>query len=173
MIDSTSQHERRDGSKDFDFWLGRWKSSNRKQVKFLAGCKEWETFDAICHAVRLPAGIGNVEEFVPINWRPGFVGISLRLYNQDTHQWSIYWLDNKTAGLLGDTGHLAPPVVGSFNNGIGVFTAREMFNGVPIIVKYVWSHITNNSARWHQEFSTDDGTTWETNWIINHSRIQE
>jgi hypothetical protein len=161
-----------DGAHDFDFWMGRWKIKNRKLVKFLVGSKEWETFEATCHASLLPAGVGNVDDFVPINWRPGFVGVSLRLFNRDTGKWSIYWLNNKNAGMQGTTGHLAPPVVGEFKDGVGVFTGREMFDGVPIIVKYVWSNITLHSARWHQEFSTDEGKTWELNWIMEHTRVE-
>ncbi len=156
---------------DFDFWMGHWKTENRKRARYLVGCEEWETFTATCHASALPAGIGNIDTFTPVAWRPGFIGLSLRLFNQETQAWSIYWLNTKNAGMHGETGHLETPVVGRFHNGVGTFTGREIFEATPIIVKFVWSNITERSARWHQEFSADDGLTWETNWVMQHTRV--
>jgi hypothetical protein len=37
-------------------------------------------------------------------------------------------------------------------------------------VLYLWSDITATTARWEQAFSTDGGTTWETNWIAEFCR---
>jgi hypothetical protein len=159
-----------DGARDFDFWMGRWKVKNRRLVRRLAGCTEWETFDASSHARALPAGIGNFDDFVPDGWRPGFVGMTLRVFNPQTRQWSIYWLDNDTGGIDSATGQLRPPVVGGFVDGVGTFVGRDTFEGRPILVKFVWSGIRADAARWHQEFSADDGRTWETNWIMEMTR---
>jgi hypothetical protein len=41
------------------------------------------------------------------------------------------------------------------------------------VVRYVWSEITASTARWHQEFSPDDGVTYETNWIMEFTRVPE
>jgi hypothetical protein len=172
-LSHADQAANNDGSRDFDFWIGRWKIRNKRLVKRLVGSKDWETFDAIGHARTLPAGIGNYDDFVPVDWRPGFVGMSLRLFSRQSHQWSIYWLDNVAAGLDSDTGCLTPPVVGRFKDGIGVFVGPDLYEGKPIIVKYVWSEISPSTARWHQEFSGDDGRTWETNWIMEHSRLPD
>ena len=40
----------------------------------------------------------------------------------------------------------------------------------PFCVRYPWSDITSAAARWAQAFSTDDGRTWETNWIMQLTR---
>jgi hypothetical protein len=167
---TTTAEPSTDGAKDFDFWIGRWKIVNRRLVKPLAGSTEWETFEAIAHAHPLPGGIGNYDDFVGLGWRPGFVGMALRLYNRATRKWSIYWLDNRNTGIDAN-GELTAPVVGEFRNGIGVFTGRDTFEGRPIIVKYTWSHITEQSARWEQAFSSDEGRTWETNWMSEMSRL--
>jgi hypothetical protein len=37
-------------------------------------------------------------------------------------------------------------------------------------VRYIWSDITETSARWEQAFSVDDGRTWETNLIMEFTR---
>ena len=172
MTTSTEAPGTRDGSRDFDFWMGRWKVANRRLVKALAGCTEWETFDAIAHARPLPAGIGNYDDFVPIGgWRPGFVGMSLRFYHPISRKWSIYWVDNRGGGIDAATGHLAAPVVGDFRDGVGVFTGPDTYDGQPIVCRYIWSHITASGARWQQAFSRDGGETWETNWINEMTRL--
>jgi len=153
----------RDGSHDFDFQTGRWRIRNERLVKRLAGCTEWETFESTNRAWLLPGGLGNMDEYVTDHW-PGFVGLSLRLYNRETRQWSIYWASNHK-------GTLDPPVVGSFANGVGVFKGRDQLEGRPIVMRFVWSGITETSARWEQAFSPDEGRTWETNWIMTMTRL--
>ena len=168
---ATVESSAADGAKDFDFWMGRWKIDNRRLLERLAGCDEWESFEAIVEAWPLPAGVGNYDQFVGVNWRPGFVGVSLRAYNRATRQWSIYWLDNRTGGFDPDTGALAAPVIGQFRHGVGEFTGPDTYEGRPIVVKYTWSRITGSSAHWEQAFSTDDGRTWETNWTMDMTRL--
>jgi hypothetical protein len=152
----------RDGSHDFDFQTGRWRIRNERLVKRLQGCTEWETFEAVQHARLLPGGLGNIDDFITDHW-PGFVGMSLRLYDPRTRQWSIYWATNQT-------GTLYPPVVGAFHDGVGVFEGRDEENGQPVRVRFTWSNITPTSARWEQEFSPDEGRTWEKNWIMLMTR---
>jgi hypothetical protein len=89
---------------------------------------------------------------------------TLRLYNPDTRQWSIYLLDL-------DKGVLSlPPVVGEFNGNRGEFYDQEQYKGRAILVRYVWLNISPKSARLEQAFSADGGNTWETNWICELSR---
>lgn len=165
--------QRRDGAKDFDFLIGRWTSRNRKLVKPLSGEDRWEHFEATLAVQALPGGFGNVDLFEPLgDWRPGFVGMGLRLYNPATRQWSIFWLTNKNAGMVGDSGQLDTPVVGGFEGGVGLLHGRELWESRPIVVQYRWSDITPTSARWQQAFSTDEGASWEVNWIAEHQRVE-
>ncbi|MDB6002261.1 MAG: hypothetical protein JWP52_3960 [Rhizobacter sp.] len=160
-----------DGSHDFDFWMGHWRIHNKRLLRRLAGCTEWESFEATGHTRPLPAGIGNLDDFTPVGWQPGYVGMSLRLFSPQTRNWSIYWLDNRSAGL--DTkGELLPPVIGRFTDGVGVFIGRETFEGRPVVVRFIWSDITATSARWEQAFSADGGQTWEVNWVMEMSRLE-
>lgn len=155
----------RDGSHDFDFWAGRWRIRNERLVKRLQGCTEWETFEATNRARLLPGGLGNMDEFVTDHW-PGFVGMSLRLYNPHTRKWSIHWASNQK-------GVLEPPVVGSFSGGVGVFEGQDELDGRLIVVRFTWSDITPTGARWEQGFSPDGGRTWEKNWIMTMTRLPE
>ncbi|MEG1117290.1 MAG: hypothetical protein RSE46_19800, partial [Janthinobacterium sp.] len=66
---------------DFDFLLGHWDVENRRLTRRLQDGQEWETFSATQCNRALPAGIGNYDDFIAAAWRPGFVGLSLRLFN--------------------------------------------------------------------------------------------
>ena len=155
----------RDSSQDFDFLPGRWRVRNERLVKRLQECTEWETFEATSEAWPLPGGLGNMDIYRTDHW-PGFVGMSLRLYNPHTRQWSIYWAGNQT-------GTLDPPVVGSISNGAGVFEGRDVLDGRPIVVRFTWSEITKMGARWEQAFSPDEGRTWEKNWVMVMTRMAD
>ena len=158
------------GARDFDFLIGHWHVETRRLPKALDGSDEWETFTATQHAQKLPADIGNYDDFVPQGWRPGFVGLSFRVFNPTTGLWSIYWLNNQDGGIDKNTGALTAPVVGKFQDGVGVFEANDDYKGQAIRVRYTWSHITTDSARWEQAFSPDGGTTWEVNWVMQFTR---
>jgi hypothetical protein len=160
----TTRRPERDGARDFDFHVGRWLIRNDRLVTRLQGCTEWETFEATQRGWLLPGGLGNMDDFVTDHW-PGYVGMSLRLYNPAARTWSIYWVSNRT-------GVLEPPVVGSFDDGVGVFEGRDMLDGRPIVVRYTWSDVTKTSARWEQDFSPDEGRTWEKNWVMQMTRIE-
>ncbi|HEX9172106.1 MAG TPA: hypothetical protein VF861_05540 [Telluria sp.] len=157
---------------DFDFLRGRWQVANHRLKKRLQNNDEWEAFDAHASNQALPAGIGNYDDFLVGSWRPGYVGLSLRLFNPQTGNWSIYWLDNQTGGLDAN-GLLLNPVVGRFENGIGIFEGDDVLDGRPIRVRYTWCDIGPDSARWEQAMSGDGGQHWEMNWRMVFRRMAD
>jgi hypothetical protein len=66
---------------------------------------------------------------------------------------------------------MTPPVIGGFADGIGTFFGDDEYDGHPITVRFIWSRITSQSARWEQAFSVDGGRHWETNWIMDFTRL--
>jgi len=152
-------------SPDFDFFMGIWHCRHRYLVKRLANCHDWIEFDGSCAARRILGGWGNSDES-QINL-PGdrYRGMSLRTWDAVTRKWSIYWLDSRRPGRLG------PPVKGGFDKGLGVFYGDDEYDGRSMRVRYLWSRITENSARWEQAFSLDEGNSWETNWYMDFSRV--
>ena len=156
------RHSVRDMTNNFDFLVGTWQTKQRKTKPF-GGGDEWETTDGTMVNYRLFDGAANVDEVVLPGF--GFRGVSLRLQNPVTQDWSIYWVNSRNGELA------MPPVVGRFDeHGVGEFFSDEEFDGRQIRVRYRWSEITETTARWEQAFSTDGGETWETNWVADFNR---
>ena len=70
-------------------------------------------------------------------------GLSLRLYNPQSRQWSLNFSNSRT-------GTLSPPAIGEFKDGRGEFFAQESLDGRAILVRFVISDITPTSGRFEQ-----------------------
>jgi len=149
------------GMSDFDFFTGTWDVVNRRRTDFLDPQSEWEEFPGISQASGHFDGQANFDEIVfPTK---GTSGVTLRLRDPRTGQWSLYWVSKRNPVML-------PPVTGQFSGGIGEFFGEDDYNGVPVQVRYQWSGITAGSAHWEQAFSTDGGETWLDNWSMEMTR---
>jgi hypothetical protein len=148
---------------DFDFLVGHWNVANRWLKERLAGCSEWADSTSTCRCWSLFEGAANVDEY---SFPDGRYGMTLRLLDRATNEWSLYWSDSRLGTLL-------PPVVGKFDGAEGRFYGEEDHSGSTVRVRYIWSRITPTSARWEQAFSTDGEKTWETNWIMDFTRVDE
>ena len=148
---------------DFDFLIGKWKVHNRKLKSRLSGCSEWTEFEAHVECRKILNGYGNIDSFqTRVDGRP-FEGMSLRLFNPKTRLWSIYWSNSETVVL-------DVPQVGSFENKIGAFYARDTYEQKDIIVQFRWDATNPNTPAWSQAFSADNGQTWEWNWYMTFHR---
>lgn len=155
----------RDGQTDFDFIIGQWKVHHRRLKQALKGLEDWEEFDGTSSARKVWGGAANVDEIEGDSVTWGRIqGMTVRLYDPKSHQWRIYWANRKW-------GTLDPPMIGEFKDGRGEFFNQELFEGRGIYVRFIWSGITENACRWEQAFSADGGKTWETNWIMNFTRV--
>jgi len=155
-----------DGQNDFDFIIGDWKAHVRRLPDRLNGSTTWIEYEGTSSHQKLFGGPANLEEFKVVS-RDSALKIhaqTLRLYNADTHQWSIYLID-AAQGTLG-----LPPVIGEFRDGRGEFYDQELYKDRAIFVRYLWFNISPTSCRMEQAFSADGGASWETNWISSQSR---
>ena len=151
-----------DGHHDFDFFHGHWRLHNRRLKTWLANSDEWIEFEGRLHCQPVLDGIGNIDELTA-DFGEGLHGLSLRLYDPASRQWSDYWV-SKRNGLLG------PPVVGAFAEGVGTFFGEDEFEGRPILIRATWAQRDASEVSWEQAFSTDQGKTWETNWTMRMTR---
>ena len=91
-------------------------------------------------------------------------GRTIRLFNPATRLWSLYW-------IASNANIMDPPVVGSFENGIGHFFCKDTFNGKKVIVLFRWDKRDEDYPVWSQAFSPDNGKTWEWNWMnVSHGK---
>lgn len=168
----TIQHTaaERDGQQDFDFEIGSWKIHLKRRLHPLTGSNTWAEFDGTSVTRKVWDGRSDLEEFETDSPTTGHIeGLTLRVYNPQTHQWSIYWANSKDPAL----GQPITPMIGQFKNGRGEFYDQETLNGKSIYVRFIWSDTTTNSPHFEQSFSDDGGKTWEVNWITDQTRVPD
>ena len=113
---------------------------------------EWKSFKSRVEMHQILNGLGNIDKYTDQASGKPYEGVALRLFNPATRLWSIYWAD-------GNSRSLDPPVVGSFENKIGHFFARDTYKDQPIIVVFRWDVRNPSLPVWSQAFSTDEGKT--------------
>ncbi|MCX4766220.1 hypothetical protein OG562_35635 [Streptomyces sp. NBC_01275] len=184
------------GPHDFDFLHGDWEVRHRRRTDFLDPGGDWEEFPATTRCLPFFDGAANVDEIdMPYL---GTRGLTLRLFDRESGQWSLNWASS-------GSGRLFPPVIGGFDGtdgtgdedgsdgsdgtgdeegsaekkgvlqqgGIrGEFYGDDTHDGKDVRVRFVWSGISATTARWEQAFSTDGGETWLTNWVMDFTRLR-
>jgi len=155
-----------DGQRDFDFEIGTWKTHLKRLQHPLTGSKTWVEYDGTTVVRKIWDGRANLVELVADGPAGHFEGLSLRLYNPQSRQWSLNFSSSKS-------GTLSQPTIGEFKDGRGEFYNQETLNDRAILVRFVISDITPNSCRFEQAFSDDGGKTWEVNWIATDTRVKE
>jgi hypothetical protein len=163
---SQRANQRRDGQHDFDFNIGTWKTHISRLQNPLTGSITWVEYDGISLVREILNGHASLFELTADGPAGHIEGVGLRLYNPESHQWSLNWANGKT-GILG------VPTVGEFKDGRGEFVDQESFNDRAILVRNSFMDITPDSARFEQTFSDDEGKTWEKNWVMTFRRLKE
>jgi hypothetical protein len=155
-----------DGSHDFDFLIGDWKAHVRRLPDRLVGSNKWIEYDGISNHHKLLDSNANFEQFdvTSADGKQRIKAQTLRLYNPQSHQWSIYLidLDKGTLGL--------PATVGQFTGKRGELFDIEDWKGRSVLVRFTWLDQGPHAAHMEQAFSPDGGKTWEVNWICELTR---
>jgi NIPSNAP len=149
---------------DFDFLHGSWNVHNRYLKERLKHSTEWIEFEARSDAEPLLNGLGQLDRYSAIRNGSPIEGITLRLFNPSTGEWSLHWADTVRAGVL------LPPMIGRFKGQVGEFFGDETVGGKKVLCRFYWTRTADGSPRWEQAFSDDGGKTWETNWIMTLTR---
>ena len=153
-------------SHDFEFLTGKWLMKHKKLKVRLKNNNEWIEFESKDENFGMMLnGLGNTDIYrATIDGKP-FEGFTLRLFNPKTKLWSLYW-------VASNSGILDPPVVGSFDGNIGRFYCKDVYEGTPVLVMFVWDKTNPDEPVWSQAFSADNGKTWEWNWTNTSYRIK-
>lgn len=153
----------RDGARDFDFEFGVWTTRVERLRNPLSGSTNWVRYEGATVVRDALGGRANLAELAIEGPEGRIEGVSLRLYNPQSRQWTLNYAN------VAD-GQLTQALTGAFRNGRGEFYGQDTLNGRAIFVRFVISDITPNSARFEQAFSADGGVTWEVNWIATDTR---
>ena len=151
---------------DWDWLIGNWDVKHSRLKERLVGDTHWEEFRGKSALWSVLDGFGNLDD----NWLdlPGgaYYGMTLRAFDPATGTWAIWWLDGRNPT------HIDPPVRGSFAGDVGTFGGRDTFKGRPIIMRFHWRDVHSARPWWEQDFSADEGKTWEINWRNWFTRTQ-
>jgi len=162
------QAAERDGQHDFDFEFGTWITDLKVNARIrhpFTGPSTWSEYKGTSVVRKIWGGRANMVE-LEVDGPSGHIeGLNLRLYDPESHQWSMNFANSKV-------GLMSVPTVGQFKNGRGEFYDQETINGRVIFVRNIWSDITPTSCHFEQAFSDDGGRTWETNWITTDTRVK-
>ena len=148
---------------DFGFLIGDWDVGHSKLRRRLAGDRTWDEFTGTSKVRPLLGGAANFDDNTLDDPAGRYRALTLRLYDVASDTWSIRWIDGRTM-------RVEPPMLGRFEEGIGSFMGEDHLRGRTVRSRFVWSEITDRSARWEQSFSMDGRTGWEVNWIMQFRR---
>jgi hypothetical protein len=110
-----------DRQHDFDWEFGNWHTHLWRLKQPLSGSNEWVEYDGTTVVRKIWGGRANLVE-LEVDGPTHIEALNLRLYNPETHKWSLNFASSKS-----DT--LGTPTVGEFKNGRGEFFDQEDFNG--------------------------------------------
>lgn len=153
-------------STDFDFLYHDWHVHHRKLKTRLAGANDWFEFEGTSNTRPILGGKGNIEDNVIHDPTSGtYRATALRSFDVENHVWRIWWLDQRFPASIG------APVVGGFQGEKGLFITNEEWQGRAIKLRFIWLKDADGGPCWKQAFSSDGGQTWETNWVMNFSKL--
>lgn len=154
----------RDGSHDFDFNIGTWRTHLVRLARPFSGSRETIALDGTVTIRPIWDGAGLYEEIEADGPNGHWRGISVFLYNKASGQWSQRFAS-------GASGTFEPAMFGGFKDGRGELVSQDSFNGRAILVRGSWSSIRPDSHRYEEAYSADGGQSWETVITADLTRI--
>jgi hypothetical protein len=156
----------RDGQHDFDFNFGVWHTHIRRVPDPFSGSDKSIELNGTVTVRKVWDGRAQLEEIEAEGPNGHWEGLTLFLYNPQSHQWSQSFIDSKM-------GNLNAPTIGSFKDGRGELFAQDTFHDKFILVRGVWSNITPDSHRYEESYSNDGGKTWAAAFIADLTRDKQ
>lgn len=154
---------RRDGQHDFDFNIGAWRTHIKRLLHPLTDSSSWIELNGTVTVRKVWDGRAQLEEIEADGPGGHFEGMTLFLYNPQSHQWSQNFASSTD-------GEISTPTIGEFKNGRGELFCQDKVNGRVILVRGVWSDITRDSHRYEESLSDDGGKTWVSVFAANLTR---
>jgi len=145
------------GQHDFDFNSGAWHTQIKRTLDPFSGSSASMELSGTVSVRKIWGGRARLEEIEADGPNGHWEGLSLFLYNPQSHQWSQSFINSKQ-------GVLNAPLVGVFKDGRGELFSPDTFKERSILVRGVWSEVTPNSHRYDEFYSDDGGQTWKASF---------
>ena len=114
----------RDGQHDFDFEIGTWKTRLWRLQHPLSGSNTWVEYEGTSVVRKVWNGRANLIE-LEVDGPAGHIeGLNLRLYNPQSHQWSLNFAS-------GSGGAMSQPTIGEFKMVAASFLIRNHLMAEP------------------------------------------
>ena len=166
QVTGAEQARARDGAHDFDFNIGVWHTHIRRVLDPFSASSDVVELNGTVTIRPVWGGRARLEEIEADGPKGHWEGLSLFLYNPQSHQWSQSFLNSKSPAMSGG-------LVGEFHDGRGELYAHDTFHDKSIFVRGVWSEITPNSHRYTESYSNDGGNTWFTSFDAHKTREED
>ena len=153
----------RDGQHDFDFNFGVWHTHIRRVLDPFSGSSRSVELNGTVTVRKVWDGRAQLEEIEADGPNGHWEGLTLFLYNPQSHQWSQTFIDSKM-------GVLNTPTIGSFKDGRGELFSQDTFHDKSILLRGVWSNIKPGSHRYEESYSNDGGVTWAAAFTADLTR---
>jgi hypothetical protein len=154
----------RDGAHDFDFNIGTWRTHIQTREPF--STSDWKALTGTVTVRKIWGGKASMEEIEAGDGNDHFEGLTLFLYNPQSHQWNQTWVSSSDGTIDGSA-------FGEFKNGRGELIQQDTYQGRSVLVRTVWSDIQPNSHHFEQSYSSDNGKTWLPNFEASLTRISQ
>lgn len=153
----------RDGQQDFDWEIGTWHTQLKRLAQPLSGKTDWIEYKGTSVVKGVMGKRANLVELDVSGPAGRIVGVSLRLYQPASGQWTLNF-----ANLA--NGKMTEPMYGTFQHGRGHFYGQDTVNGRMVLVRFLIIPVNKDQWRFEQAYSADGGATWEDNWIAIDTR---
>lgn len=153
---------------NFDFLIGKWNVLNKRLNERLCNATAWTEFMAEMETKPILNGLGLMDEMKSSYFGDEFIGLSIRMVDPKTNNWTIYWADTASP-----ENYLKEQVTGGFDNGVGEFFGEEEYKGQSYQLRFTWIKPSETTAKWEQAYYDTTNELWETNWIMEFYRVGE
>jgi hypothetical protein len=142
--------------RQFDFWVGEW-SGIEKQPQEPQPVTRIEV-----RVEKILGGCALLERNDLTTKDSAFSSVTLRAYDKDRKAWGLHYFDDLNQSFQAWGGALV--------DGHWQFSRERMVDGKKMLVRVVWTVVSNDSVTWRIERSADGGGTWTPRSVVEFSR---
>ncbi len=163
LLAQTTPAPLHDGAHDFDFNIGTWHTHIHRFMDPFSPTSKSIDLNGTVTVRPIWGGKAELEEIQADGPNGRWEGMTLFLYNPESHEWSQTFANDKMGAP--DSGN-----IGHFSNGRVELYGQDTFQGKSILVRAVWSDIKPDGHHYAEYYSNDAGRTWHLSFNAELTR---